>query len=149
MNGYIQFIANYEDWKAVKKLTIDSKMDNKTILEFLASLTTGVDKKIEYNLGKIVDLSEINSFVERETESRGRSEQAIAAVLSALKGAKLGRIIKQEIEKIKGLQKNEKKEITDFLRAYATRKALKYLGISVDYSEIEIPGLKRLLKKKK
>ena len=148
MTGYIQFVANYEDWQSVKKLTVDEKMDPRTIMEFLASLNTGLDRKVENNLAKIVDLKAVDALVQQETDGKGRSEQAIASVLAALKGAKLGAIIKEEIAKHPEMQKNVQGEISDFIRAYATRKALKALGIMADYSEIEIPGMKRAMKKK-
>ena len=52
MEGSIQFIANYDDWKAIKKQTITEKTDPLTVMEFLASLTTSVDTKVEVNLKK-------------------------------------------------------------------------------------------------
>lgn len=59
----IQFVANYDDWQAVKKLKIEEKTDSKTIIEFLASLATSLDNKVEANLGKIVDLKKIDAAV--------------------------------------------------------------------------------------
>ena len=53
----IQFIANYDDWVAVKKLKIEEKTDPRTIMEFLAGLGIGIDRKIEQNLGKATTLS--------------------------------------------------------------------------------------------
>jgi len=58
---YIQFVANYDDWVAIKKLKIEPSMDPKTIMEFLASLTISVDRKVEENLGKMVDLKKLDA----------------------------------------------------------------------------------------
>ena len=56
MQGQIQFIANYEDWKVIKKITITNITEPLVIAEFLASLTYSTDEKIESNLRKIVEL---------------------------------------------------------------------------------------------
>ena len=56
---------------------------------------------------------------------------------------------KSEItEGLEELSKPEKKELGQFCKVYAMKKALKQTGIMVDYSEIEIPGMKRIKKKK-
>mgnify|MGYP001611083954 CR=1 FL=1 len=74
---------------------------------------------------------------------RGRILQALEEV----KSRKVNAVIK-EITALPNLQKNEQGEMEDFCRAYAMRKALKLCGIIVDYSEVEIPGMKRLKKAK-
>jgi len=61
--GQIQFIANYADWKAIKKITITEKTDPRTVAEFLAGLTMSVDNKIEANLKKIVDLDKVDKAI--------------------------------------------------------------------------------------
>ncbi len=54
--GIIQFIAKYGSWVSVKKLSVDEKTDPITVMEFLASLGTGIDHKVEENLVRMVDL---------------------------------------------------------------------------------------------
>lgn len=141
----IQFIANYKDWIAVKKLKITESTDPLTIMEFLASLTNSVDRKVEENLRKIVSLEKVDSFLKVELEG-AKSETGISKALAAIKGAKLGKIIDEITEKI--TDNSQKKEINSFIRFYATRKALKELGLAVDYSCIESPQMKKLMKKK-
>jgi len=63
MEEVIQFIANYADWKSIKKLKIEAATDPKTIMEFLASLGTGIDRKIEDNLRKIVELDKVDAAI--------------------------------------------------------------------------------------
>jgi hypothetical protein len=53
-----------------------------------------------------------------------------------------------EITEKPELQKNEQKEIKQFCKVYAMKKALKQCGLEVDYTNVEIPGMKRLMKKK-
>jgi len=44
--------------------------------------------------------------------------------------------------------KREIKELKGFCKAYAMRKMLKKAGLAIDYSQIDIPGMKRVMKKK-
>jgi hypothetical protein len=145
MEKVVQFIANYDEWRAVKKLKIDEKTDPRTVMEFLASLSMGLDAKVEENLGKVVELDKINSAL-GEIEY-GKTEEEIAAALKAVNSRKVASAIK-EASKKPGLQKNEQKELEQFCIVYATKKALKNCGMEIDYSNIKIPGLKRLKRTK-
>ncbi|PIU21460.1 MAG: hypothetical protein COT15_02225 [Candidatus Diapherotrites archaeon CG08_land_8_20_14_0_20_34_12] len=142
----VMFVANMGNWQSVKKLTIEEKTDPRTIMEFLASLNTGLDNKVEDNLRKIVKLELVDAFVKEELAGKGKSENEIASVLAVLKGPKLGKVL-NEICELPELQKGERDEVKDFCRVYALRKALKQLGVMLDYSQIEIPGMKRVMKK--
>jgi hypothetical protein len=142
--GSIQLVANYADWKAIKKITITEKTDPRTVAEFLAGLTMSVDNKIEANLRKIVDLDKVDKAIAELELGKKDTGKAIEEVGSRKVSSVINEItIKPE------LQKNEQKELQQFCKAYAMRKALKATGIVVDYSEIDIPGMKRLKKVKK
>jgi hypothetical protein len=144
MDKVIQFIANYDDWQAVKKIKIEEKTEPITIIEFLASLTAGIDRKVEENLRKIVELEKIDSFLKEEiTDTK---IEGITKALQAINSRKFSMLLNELTEKIE--EKNQKKEIESFIRLYATRKALNTAKISVDYSSIENPQMKKLLKKK-
>ncbi|MDD5163137.1 MAG: DUF2666 family protein [Candidatus ainarchaeum sp.] len=146
MEKTIQFVANYDEWQAVKKLGIDEKTDPKTIMEFLASLGTSLDNKIEANLGKIVDLKKIDAAI---SELKiGKTDSEIAEILADVNSRKINAIINEICEK-EGRQPNEQRELKGFCRVYAMKTALKKCGLNVDYSGIEIPGMKRIMKKKK
>jgi len=140
---YIQFVANYDDWTAIKKLKIEPATDPRTIAEFLASMTFSVDRKVEENLGKIADIKKLDLIIAQIPV--GKTEGEIAATLKELNTRKVSQCI-NEISAIPTLQKGEQKEVADFLRAYASRKLLKACGVVVDYSQIEIPGMKRAMK---
>jgi len=144
MEEAIQFVANCKGWQSIKKLKITEETDSKTILEFLASLNTGLDRKAEESLGKIVDLSKLNAVLNEIMGSGKKAEEAIQAV----NGVQVNKVVNEMIEGLSNLQKNEQKEISDFLKVYAMRKALKQAKIRVDYSEINIPGMKRTQKTK-
>ena len=141
--GSIQLVANYADWKAIKKITVTEKTNPRTVAEFLASLTMSVDNRIEANLRKIVDLDKVDKAI----AEIGIGKKDTAKAIEEVNSRKVSAVI-NEITAIETLQKNEQKELQQFCKAYAMRKALQAAGIVVDYSEIDIPGLKRLKKAK-
>jgi vacuolar-type H+-ATPase subunit I/STV1 len=144
MDGDIQFIANYDDWKAIKKIKITSATDPRTVIEFLASLTYSVDNKVEVNLRKIVKLEEVDKAIEEINFSKGDISKAIEEVTSR----KISKII-NEITEVNNFQKNVQKEIQGFCKVYALRKALAKCGLLINYSDVDIPGMSRLKKAKK
>ncbi|MBI5553418.1 MAG: hypothetical protein HY917_01625, partial [Candidatus Diapherotrites archaeon] len=73
-----------------------------------------------------------------------QKKETAKAIESVASGA-VSRTIKKICEKPE-LQKNEIRELEDFCRVYAMRKALKQCGLMADYSEIEIPGMKKAKK---
>jgi len=141
---YIQFMANYDDWVSIRKLKIEEATDPRSIMEFLGSLGTSIDSKVEDNLRKIVKLERVDEAI--AALDIGKKDTAKA--LEEVNSRKVGSAIKEIVEELKGLSKPEKKEVEQFCRLYAMKKALKQTGIMVDYSEINIPGMKRLKKKK-
>ena len=143
MEGSIQLIANYDDWKVIRKITITPQTDPLMVAEFLANLTKSVDSKVEFNLKKIVALEKIDAAV----ESCGLAKGDVAKAIDEVNSRKVNSVVK-EVSQVPGLQKNRQSEVMDFCKAYAMRKALKACGVIVDYSEVEIPGMGRLKKSK-
>lgn len=142
LEGSIQLVANYFDWKVVKKQTITDKTDPLTVAEFLASLTNSVDGKVEFNLKKKVDLDKLDKALTELNLVKGDAVRAMEEINTRA----VSKVI-NEISQIPSLQKNQQKEVADFCRVYATRKALKSCGLMIDYTQIEIPGMGRLKKK--
>jgi len=142
-DNYIQFIANYEDWVAIKKLKIDGNTDPRTIMEFLAGLTMSVDPKVEENLKKTVELQKLDLALNELELGKGDTAKALKEISTR----KIGSVI-NEITELEKFQKNVQKELKGFCKVYATKKALQACGLSVDYSSIDIPGSKRLKKVK-
>ena len=140
MEKTIQFVANFDDWVSIKKLKVEEKTQPKTIMEFLASLSMGIEGKVEENLGKTIDIKKLNEAI-NEIEC-GKSEQEIANALREVNTRKVSAIIK-EITELPEFQKNEQKELNQFCKNYATKKVLKNCGLSIDYADINIPGSKR------
>lgn len=140
---YIQLISNYDEWVAIKKLKIEPSTDPRAIMEFLAGLTVSVDLKVEHNLKKILDIAKLDAALAELELGKGDTAKALQEVSSR----KVNAVI-NEITGLEKFQKNEQKELAGFCKVYAMKKALKACGLNVDYSEIEIPGMKRLQKKK-
>mgnify|MGYP001587058767 CR=1 FL=1 len=140
---YIQFVANYDDWVAIRKLKIEAITDPRTVMEFLASLNTNIDSKVEVNLRKIVKLEKIDAAI----AELGLGKKDTARALEEVASRKVNAVIK-EITEIPALQKGEQKEVEQFCKVYAMKKAMKACGLQVDYSEIQIPGMKRVMKAK-
>ncbi|MFH1224935.1 MAG: DUF2666 family protein [Candidatus Diapherotrites archaeon] len=141
----MQFIANYDGWVSVKKLKIEPATEPRTIMEFLASLGTGIDAKVEANLRKTVELAKVDAVLAQVPA--GKSEEQIAGVLKAMNSRAVTGAI-NEITALEKFQKNEQKELADFCRVYAMRKKLRECGLNIDYSSIEIPGMKKIKKAK-
>ena len=144
---FIQFASNYEDWVAVKKLSIGEKTDPKTVMEFLAGLNTSLDNKVEDNLGKIVNLEPLKEALSEVTA--GKKEADVAKAIAVVASVKVNRVINEITAPLQEkFQKNEIKEVQQFCKVYAMRTALDKCGLMIDYSSVEIPGMKRLMKKK-
>jgi hypothetical protein len=143
MEGQIQFIANYEDWKVIKKITITDVTAPLSIAEFLASLTYSTDDKIEANLRKTVELDKVDAALKELDLGKGDAGEAIKEVNTR----KVSKVI-NEICKLSKFNGPTQKEVIGLCKIYATKKALKACGIMVDYSEAEIPTLKRAKKAK-
>lgn len=143
---YIQFVSNYEDWVSIKKLKIEAATDPRTIMEFLASLGTGIDGKVEANLRKIVDLSKLDNVL-NEGLQEAKGESAISKNLAFVNSRNVSAAINEICTKPE-FQKNEQKELAGFCRVYATKKAFAANKMMIDYSSVEIPGMKRMKKTK-
>ncbi len=145
MEESIQFVANCRGWVSVRKLKVTEATDPRTVLEFLASLNTGIDRKVEEYLGKIVDLAPLDSAL---TDVLGDSGKTPGEAIKAVNSLQVNKAVNELAEGLEKLQKGEKKEVSEFLKVYAMRKALKEKKIRVDYSEIAVPGMKKVKKTK-
>jgi hypothetical protein len=141
LEGQIQFIANYEDWKVVKKITITDLTEPLTIAEFLASLTYSTDDKIESNLRKVVELDKVDAALSELNLGKGDAGKAIAEVNSRTVSKVINEIVK--LDKFDG---PTQKELIGLCKIYSIKKALKACGILSSYYEAEIPTLKRAKK---
>ncbi len=139
---YIQFVANYDDWVAIKKLKIEESTDPRIVMQFLASLGTSLDRKVEENLSRIVDLKKLDDILAEITT--GKKEGDIARIIAEASSGKVNRTI-GEICELPQFQTKEKKELQEFCKVYSLKKAFKEAGLYADYSKINmnIPGMRK------
>jgi mevalonate kinase len=143
MEGQIQLVANYGDWKAVKKITITDQTDPLVIAEFIASLTFSTDEKIIDNLRKIVELDKVDEAIKELNLSKTDVGKAIEEVSSR----KVSKVI-NEICKLGKFSGPVQKELVQMCKIYATKQAIKSCGLAIDFFEADIPTLKRAKKAK-
>lgn len=144
---YIQFIAKYNEWLAVKKLKIEEKTEPRTVMQFLAGLGNSLDNKIAENLGKTVELGKLDKVLDEIRA--GKKAEDVAKILAEVSSGRVNRVVK-EICEVEGLQSKEKKELQEFCKVYALKKAMKEAGLFADYSciNLNIPGMKKTMLKK-
>ena len=141
MEEGIQLIANYEDWKAIKKITITNATEPLVIAEFLASLVYSTDDKIAENLAKTVELTKVDTALAELNLGKGDAGEAIKEVNTRAVSKVINEICK--LPKFSGPQQ---KELVGLCQIYAIKKALKACGIMCAYHEAELPNLKRVKK---
>ncbi len=140
--GYIQFISTYPKWKCIKKYRVTAQTDSRTLAEFMSAYCVSLDQKFEFYLRQFFDMGLIDEQL-KKGPAKGASYSEIVVFLN---GSELSATL------TKALKKNPAANhgiFLHYLRAYAARKALRERGLFVEYSQVDVPGLKRLLKKKK
>jgi translation elongation factor EF-G len=141
MEGQIQLLANYENWKAIKKITITDKTDPLVIAEFLASLTYSVDGKIEDNLRKIIELEKVDKAI----AELGFDKTDVGKAILEVNSRNISKVI-NEICKLDKFSGPAQKELIQMCKIYATKKAIIACKLPVEYYEADIPTLKRAKK---
>ncbi len=135
--GKIRLISNNVQWKSIKKFAITEKTDPRTFMEFLGSFSASLDNKLESYLGEIVDLKKIETMLNRGPQ--GKTASDLEKIFPFLNGNDL----KQAIASLA-----HDPSIPQWLHVYANRQMLEKSKLFVKFSQVEIPGMKRLLKKK-
>jgi len=137
MNGEIQFVANYDDWKAVKKLKITDQVPNLDVVDFLASISISFDKKIEDNLRKVCNLKPIDDYIASIVEGKTKKEEDFAKILKGLASPNAGKAITEAMPS--NAEPKEKDKFKIYLRIYMTKTALSKAGLEIDYTKVPIP----------
>ncbi len=130
MEDTIQFIAKDNDWIVVKKLK-PREQTPLNILIFLSGIEYSVGGRIEHYLGEVFDMGELNSVIE-EVTGKATPENIANAIKTV--NTKASRIIGKMVEGL-DVTKKEKEALKALLKAYTMRRALRRLGLKVDYAE--------------
>ncbi|MGC8586520.1 MAG: DUF2666 family protein [Candidatus Micrarchaeia archaeon] len=82
---YIDFMAKYKDWIAIKRLGIREDTKPEEIVHHMAGIKGTIEGKIYSIIGINTDI--IDSFVESITKGKRKSYEALAEVIGMLGGA--------------------------------------------------------------
>lgn len=140
--SYIQFIANYAGWKAIRKIKVDEKTKDTDVVYFLMSLSQSFDNKIEISLRKAVALEKLDAVIKEAGSVKKAGSAEIASVLEFANSRKVNQAI-NEISEKEGLSKDEKEALKAACKVYALKKILTNNGLLVDYSQVKIPGTRK------
>ncbi len=141
MNGEIQFISNYDDWKVIKKLKISDEVPALDIVDFLASISISFDKKVEENLKKICNLKPVDDYIASLVDGKVRKEEDFAKILKGLASPNSGKAITEAMSSAT-LEPKEKDKVKIYLKIYMTKTALSKAGLEIDYTKVPIPANK-------
>ena len=120
----IQFIANTDEWKTIKKLKIEDKVPNIDILDFLASVNITLIINFEKILAKIIDITKLNEIVDNT---------------KTIEDAKSRATIKQLYELIPAeYEKEELKKMQIYVKYIYHLKVLKKLKYTTDLFDVPI-----------
>jgi len=134
--GEIQFIANTDDWKAIKKLKVEANVPPMDIAVFLASVSISFDSKIEQYLKQVNSIKPIDDFLETTTKGIGKTEEDIAKVLKTVNSTNAGKIINACLPE--EFSPKDKDMLKALLKTYLTRKAFDKIGFFVDYTKLPL-----------
>jgi hypothetical protein len=141
MDESIQFIANFDKFVSIKKLTIDKDVGPKEVIEFLTSVQFTTSQKIKDYIGKIID---IKTFEEKTktlyTLNVGQFMEEVnsKATLKIIKEFVPGDIDKKDI----------KDAYAELLKVYLIEKYARDKEVIIGAHHIVFPANKKLMKKK-
>ncbi|QQR93044.1 MAG: DUF2666 family protein [Candidatus Iainarchaeum archaeon] len=134
----IQFIANYPAWQCIKKFAVTEQTDPKTVGEFFVSYSISIENRLEKYLSQSVDMQKVKELI--AAAPTGKTAGDIPSFLQYVSSSTLE-------QRAHTIGKNP--HMGKIVHAYIVRTLFKQNGLMGDYSGVEIPGLKRLMKKKK
>ncbi|HPV66244.1 MAG TPA: DUF2666 family protein [archaeon] len=141
MDESIQFIANFDKFVSIKKLTIDKDVGPKEVIEFLTSIQFTTSQKIKDYVGKIID---IKGF---EEKTKNLYSLNLGQFLEEVNSRAIKKIITdfmpKDLEK-----KDEKDAYTELLKVYLIEKYANEKKIVIGAHHIVFPANKKLMKKK-
>jgi hypothetical protein len=143
-DGKIQLIANYAGWQAIKKMVVTEKTLPRTFMEFLGSFSVSMENKLESYMKRVVDMKRMDEVLKNAPP--GKTAPDLEKISQFYGGHELNGVIDSLSKTAKGI---EPLKMAQLLRVYATRKLIEPTKQCALYSQVDIPGLKRLLKKKK
>jgi hypothetical protein len=142
MDESVQFIANFDKFVSIKKLTIDKDVGPKEVIEFLTSVEFSTSQKIKDYLGKLCDTKKF----EEKTKSLMTLEPG--KFIDEVNSNNTKKIIKEFIPE--GMDKKDIKDAyTELFKVYLIEKYAQEKGVVFAAHHIVFPANKKLMKIKK
>ena len=137
----VQFIANFDKFVSIKKLTIDKDVTPKDVIEFLTSVEFSTSQKIKDYLGKLCDI--------KKFEEKTKSLMALEAgkFIEEVNSNATKKIIKEFIPESMD-KKDEKDAYTELFKVYLIEKYANEKKLVFAAHHIVFPANKKLMKKK-
>lgn len=137
----IQFIANFDKFISIKKLTIDKDVAPRDVIEFLASVQFTTNQKIKDYICKITD---VKGLEEKTNHLMALNlGQFIEEVNSGATKKVLREFMPRDLE-----NKAEKDAYTELLKVYLIEKYAIEKKLVIGAQHIVFPSNKKLMKKK-
>lgn len=136
METGIQFSVDFPNWKNTKQLSISGNEDPAQVIQLLQTATEKLDEMIEFYLKKVGSLQAIDSLISEAVASYKKGDMKSAVAVLKGTGA-MGKAIKPITESNPKWQAKEQKEMTQFLKAYATHKFMQGIGLPLTYGALK------------
>jgi hypothetical protein len=139
-SGGVQLIANYPEWKCVKKFRVEETTNRRTVAELVTSYCITLDLRFEEYLHSHGKIDMLDSVLQKAPDKSA----SLNEMMTFLKSEEVNAAV-QKTAATGGFS-----EYAGVLHAYAIRKVLKTRGLIVDYTQIKsLPGWKRVVGKRK
>jgi hypothetical protein len=135
MDSGIQFSVDFAHWKGAKQLPISGAENPLEVISVLRAATEKLDESMELFLKRVGNLNELDALIAEAITSYQQGNPKLA--VSLMKGTgPAGKIMKPFSETNPKWQAKEQKEMIQFLKAYATRKFMRGIGINLNYGAL-------------
>lgn len=138
----IQFIANFDKFVSIKKLTIDKDVKLTDVIEFLTSIQYSTSLKIKDYIEKIIDVKKF------EEKTKPLFSLNVGQFLEEVNSRATKKIL-NEFVPLEKEKKDEKDAYVELLKVYLIDKYAIEKKITISAHHIVFPSNKKLMKNKK
>ncbi len=133
---YIDFMAKYKDWVAIKRIGIRPDTKPNEIAFYLAGIRGSIDRKAYTILG--INTAPIDNYVKEATKGLGKSNDALVTAVSKYKESAARSAVEQATAGNKDLQR--------FAEAYLLNQLIATLGFETSISQAAMSKVWKELK---
>jgi hypothetical protein len=122
---YIDFLAKYKDWVAIKRIGIRPETKPEEIAYYLAGIRTTIDSKAYKFLG--IKTSVLDEFIARVTSGKRKSYGSLSEVINAISGPEAKAALSDAC--------GENKSQVPLAEIYMLGKAISAIGFDVSLNQ--------------